>query len=70
MRFVVCTSEISPCPAEDLSTVALGDTLNLFTLGITAPDIALVYSWGFSMVLFGWLLGYGIRLAKDAIDKL
>jgi hypothetical protein len=39
-------------------------------LGIDAPTVLLVWSWGFGSVLFMWSLGYALGVAVDVIRKL
>lgn len=38
-------------------------------LGITAPDVLYVFSWGFGAVLFFWSIGYAAGVAIEAIRK-
>lgn len=70
MQFLVCTTDTSPCPPGDVASVALSGVLDFAALGITSGDMLYVWSWGFSMVLFGWIAGYGIQLAIVVIRKL
>lgn len=39
-------------------------------LGIDAPTLLLVWSWGFGSVLLMWSLGYALGVAVDVIRKL
>lgn len=39
-------------------------------LGIDAPTILYVWSWGFGTIVFGWFLGYCVGVAVAAIRKL
>jgi len=43
---------------------------DLALLGITAPTILMVLSWGFGVILFGWSLGYGASVALTIIKKI
>lgn len=43
---------------------------DLSLLGIDPVTILYVYGWGFSMVLFGWLSGYGVSLASAVIKRI
>lgn len=38
-------------------------------LGVTGPEIATVFAWGFGVVVFFWFLGYCIQVAQGAINK-
>lgn len=44
--------------------------VQLADFGITAGDIAYVYAWGFSVVLFAWLMGYVLGLGLGVIRKV
>lgn len=70
MQFLVCITDVSPCPPGDVASVALTSVLDFAALGITSADMFYVWGWGFSMVLFGWLAGYGIQLAIAVIKKI
>lgn len=70
MRFLTCAVDVIPCPPESLGTLNLSDAMDFAALGITAPDVLYVFGWGFSMVLFGWISGYGVNLAKTLIAKI
>lgn len=56
------------CPVG--SYMLTGPTSELALLGITAPEILTVFSWGFSVMLFGWLCGYGVSLALGLIRRV
>lgn len=43
---------------------------DLALLGITPVEILAVFSWGFAMMLFGWLSGYGVSLALGLIRRV
>lgn len=43
---------------------------DLALLGIDPVTILYVYGWGFSMVLFGWLSGFGVSLAYGLIKRI
>lgn len=70
MRFLICTVDADPCPAGSVGSLNLSDVMDFAALGITPADVFYVFGWGFSMVLFGWIAGYGIQLAIGVIRKL
>jgi hypothetical protein len=70
MRFLICTVDVDPCPPANVASIALSDALDFAAMGITPEAVFYVFSWGFSVVLFGWVAGYGIGLAVGLIRKL
>lgn len=70
MRFLICTADIDPCPPANITSLAMSEVLDFAALGISPADVFFVFGWGFSMVLFGWVAGYGIGLAIGLIRKL
>lgn len=43
---------------------------DLALMGITPSEMLTVFSWGFSLILFGWLMGYGVSLALGLIRRV
>jgi len=43
---------------------------DLALLGIDAPTILLVWSWGFGSIVFSWFMAFPIAAAINAIKKL
>ena len=70
MRFLVCISEATPCPPADQQWSTTAEILDPAQFGITPIEILKVASWGFGVVLLGFLLGYSIGLALGLIKKL
>jgi hypothetical protein len=70
MRFLICTADIDPCPVGNVSSLSISDVLDFPGMGITPEAVLLVFSWGFSAVLMGFFLGYGVSLAVGLIRKL
>lgn len=70
MKFLVCTVDIDPCPAVNVSSLTVADVIDFAALGITPTEIAYVYGWGFAAVLGAFFVGYGVRLAIGLINKL
>lgn len=70
MLFLVCLQNVTPCPPEQVASLPISDVIDWAAMGITAPEILYVYSWGFAAVLGAWLLGYAVQLALTAINKL
>lgn len=52
----------SACMLQDASPLSL--------LGVTPGELGYVFSWGFSVMLFGWLCGYGVSLALGLIRRV
>lgn len=70
MRVLVCTLDLDPCPAANVSTMALVDAFDPSSLGITPETVIFVYSWGVAAVLAMFLMGYVVGVGKTAISKL
>ena len=70
MRFLVCTTEATPCPPADQVWSTTAEVLDPAQFGITPEAILHVFSWGFGAVLLGWLIGYGLGLALGVIRKV
>lgn len=70
MRFLVCYSEVNPCPEASTAWVSMSDVMDLAQLGIDPQTIFFVVAWGFAFVLSSFLLGWGASLAIGLIKKL
>lgn len=70
MRFLVCTVDVDPCPAASVASLSISDVLDFPGMGITPEAVLTVFGWGFSVVLMGFFLGYGVSLATALIRKL
>lgn len=70
LRFLVCTSEATPCPPEAQQWATTAEILDPAQFGITAVEIAKVFSWGFGAVLLGFFLGYQIGVALGLIKRI
>lgn len=70
MKFLVCTSEVTPCPEASTVWVSMAEIMDPAQLGIDAATVLYVISWGFAFVLGSFLLGWGASLAVGLIKKL
>jgi hypothetical protein len=70
MRFLVCVSEANPCPPEAQQWSTTAEILDPVQFGITPETITKVATWGFSVVLLGFLLGYVLGIALGLIRKV
>lgn len=70
MRFLVCTSDATPCPPTDQQWSTTAEVLDPAQFGITPEAIGKAFAWGFGAILLGWLLGYGVALALGLIRKV
>lgn len=70
MLFLVCNVETTPCPPEAQAWVSLSDPALLADLGITSGQILYVLTWGFGVVLLGFLLGWVLGIAVGLIRKI
>ena len=70
MRFLVCVSEVVPCPPSDQVWTSVVDLIDPALLGITPVIVAEVILWGFGFVFGAWLMGYSLALATGMVKKL
>lgn len=70
MRFLICTSDATPCPPMDQQWSTTAEVLDPAQFGITPEAIGNAFAWGFGAILLGWLLGYGVALALGLIRKV
>lgn len=70
MRFLVCSTDVDPCPQADQAWTSVVDLLNPELLGITPSIVAKVMLWGFGFVFGAWLMGYALALAIGMIKKV
>lgn len=70
MLLLSCTTKQPPCPLLDQIWIESSTVSNLADVGITPEQILYVISWGFGVVLLGFLLGYGIGLALGLIKQV
>lgn len=66
-RVLICSSDLNPCPPGHETWVAVHEVYDFEQLGITAPEVLYVLSWGLGFILFMWSLGYGIGVAVKLI---
>lgn len=61
-----------PCASSDSVVMSYGEFVSVVpqSTGITTAEILYVVTWGFGVVLLGWLLGYGLGLALGLIKKV
>ena len=70
MRFLVCVSEVVPCPPSDQVWTSVVDLIDPALLGITPLVVAEVMLWGFGFVFGAWLMGYSLSVALGMIRKI
>lgn len=70
MLVLTCSAAVAPCPAGSEQWVSTAELSNVADFGITAPLIAKTVSFGFGVVLLGFLLGYVLGLALGLIKKV
>lgn len=70
MLILSCLSNVAPCPPGSEVWVSTTDTATLADIGITSDQIFAVMTWGFGVVLLGFILGWGLGLALGLIRKV
>ena len=68
-RFLICTSEATPCPPEAQQWSTTAEILDPAQFGITPEAILKVYAFGFGAVLSFAVLGYVLSNAVGLIRK-
>ncbi|VDO15597.1 unnamed protein product [Brugia timori] len=70
MRYLVCTTDASPCPPADVQAVTFAETVDLSAMGVTPEMFLKVYGMGFGAVfaafVMGWVLGIALGLIRKA----
>lgn len=69
MKFLVCNSELTPCPPDAQVWSTTAEILDPAEFGIDAETITKVYGWGFGAVLGAFLIGYVLGIALGLIRK-
>lgn len=69
MLLLSCKTNFSPCPVGDQLWLESSAISSAADIGITHEQILYVISWGFGVVLTGYLIGYVLGLALGLIDK-
>jgi hypothetical protein len=70
MRYLVCKVDADPCPADQVASVPLLETVDFASMGITPEVLLYVFSWGFASVLLFYLLGLGVAYAVGLIKQI
>ena len=70
MLLLSCKTNAAPCPPGDQFWIESATISAAADVGITPEQILTVISWGFGVVLLGWLLGYGLGRALGIIKKV
>ena len=70
MRFLVCISEVTPCPPADQQWSTTAEILDPAQFGVSPVEILKVYSWGFGAVLLMFFIGYQLGCALGVIKRL
>lgn len=70
MKFLVCYSDLVPCPEASTAWLSMAEIIDPAQLGIDAASVFYVIAWGFAFVLCSFLLGWGCSLAIGLIKKL
>lgn len=70
MRILVCTVDIDPCPPANVASIAWSDAVDMASLGITADEMAYVFSWGLASVIGMFCVGYAVASVVGMLRKL
>lgn len=70
MRVLICNVDVDPCPAANVQTLSLADSIDPALFGITAERMTYVFSGGLGAVLAFWALGWLVGLAVGLIRKV
>jgi hypothetical protein len=70
MRYLVCTIDADPCPADKVASLPFLETVDFASMGITPENILYVFSWGFAAVFTFFLLGLAVAYGTGVIRKL
>lgn len=70
MRFLVCTSDATPCPLEAQQWSTTAEVLDPAQFGITPETMGKAFSWGFGVVLLGFFLGYQVGVWLGVIKRV
>lgn len=70
MRFLVCYSDVTPCPEASTAWLSMAEIIDPAQLGIDPKTMFFVIAWGFAFVLGSFLLGWGVSLATGLIKRL
>ena len=70
MLLLSCSVDTNPCPLLNQVWIQSATISTFADVGITPEQMVYVIGWGFGVVLFGWLLGYGLGLALGLINKV
>ena len=70
IRFLTCSSDATPCPPADQLWSTTAEILDPAQFGVTAVEILKVLTWGFGVVMFGFLLGYALGVALKLIRSV
>lgn len=70
MLLLACTSQTAPCPLADQYWLDSSLIVSASDIGITSDQILQVLTWGFGVVLLGWMLGYALGVGVGMIKKI
>lgn len=70
MRVLICNVDVDPCPAGNIQTLSLADSIDPALFGITVERMLHIYAGGMAAVLGMWALGWCVGLAIGMIKKL
>jgi len=70
MRYIVCTVDADPCPADKVASLPFLETVDFTAMGITPEVLLHVFGWGFAAVFMFWLIGYGVAIGLGMIRKV
>lgn len=70
MRFLICTSEATPCPVDSQVWSTTAEILDPAQFGVSTVEIAKVYGWGFGAVILMFFLGYQLGCALGLIKRI
>lgn len=69
MRFLVCYSDITPCPDAASAWLSIGDVMDLSAMGITPELVMKAYAFGAGSVVSWWAVGFVLAVAIKAMNK-
>lgn len=70
MLLLACTTIVAPCPVADQYWLDSSLIVSASDIGITPDQILQVLTWGFGVVLLGWMLGYALGVGVGMINKI
>ena len=70
MLALVCSVDITPCPAASQVWIPYSVVPDFAQLGITPAEVLQVFGWGVGSVLLFWSLGYSVGAVMTSIRRI